>query len=85
MHPNKTKTDSTRTDIKKAGGVVGRRHKSIIYTDTAYQQLVTNKLRVMLADETHPVRPVFDPHTLHTYTYKHPVMLTNNPHITIIY
>ena len=41
----------------------------------------------MLADEIHPVRPEFDPHTLHTYTHthKHPVMLADNPHITIIY
>ena len=43
-------------NIKKARGVVGRRLERV---DTAYHQLVTNKLRTALADEAHPLRPEF--------------------------
>ena len=44
-------------NIKKAGGVVGRRQIRID-TKTAYCPLVTN--RTILADETYPLRPDFD-------------------------
>ena len=56
---NASKQDTNRLDknIQKAGGVVGRRQESI---DTAYHRLVTNKLRTILADETHALRPEFD-------------------------
>ena len=45
-------------NIKKAGGVVGRRHES---TDTVYHRLVTNEPRtIFVTTETHPLRPEFD-------------------------
>ena len=51
---SKTRLDK---NIKKADGVVGRRQESI---DTAYRRLVTDKLRTVLADKTHLLRPEFD-------------------------
>ena len=56
---NASKQDKNRLDknTKKAGDVVGRRQESI---NTVYHRLVTNKLRTILADETHPLRPEFD-------------------------
>ena len=52
---NAPKRDKNRLEknIQKAGGVVGRRQESI---DTAFHPLVTNKLRTIWADETHPLR-----------------------------
>ena len=45
-------------NVKKAGGVVGRRHEN---TDTVYHRLVTNKPRtIFVTTETHPLRPEFD-------------------------
>ena len=54
--------DKNRLDknIREAGGggvVVRRRQESI---DTAYRRLVTNKLRTIWADQTHPLRPESD-------------------------
>ena len=53
------KQDKSRLDmnIKKAGWLVGRRQESI---DTAYRRLVPNKLRTILADKSHPLRPESD-------------------------
>ena len=57
-----SKQDKNRLDknIREAGGggvVVRRRQESI---DTAYRRLVPNKLRTILADKSHPLRPESD-------------------------
>ena len=59
---NASKQDKNRLDknIEKVDGVVDRRQEN---TDTAYRRLVTNKLKTVLADKTHPLRvfrPEFD-------------------------
>jgi hypothetical protein len=43
--------------IKKAGGVVGRKQDDI---ETMYGGLVTKKLTAIWNDDTHPLRPEFD-------------------------
>ena len=57
---NAAKQDKNRFDknIKQVGGVVVRRQESI--------DIVTKKLRTILADEAHPLRPEFD--NRHTQT-----------------
>jgi hypothetical protein len=56
---NVTKQDRNRLDkqIKKAGGVVGRKQDDI---ETMYGRLVTKKLTAIWNDDTHPLRPEFD-------------------------
>ena len=72
MHPNKTRT---RQEHQETGGVVRRWQE----TDIALWQ--TNK--IVLANETHPLRSEFDPHTrtdTHTLTL---TIVLNYPYVTI--
>ena len=43
--------------IKKAGGVVGKRQEDM---DTLYTRRTRNKLKDIMTDETHPLRPDYD-------------------------
>ena len=56
---NASKQNKNRLDknIKKVDRVAGRRQESI---DTAYHRIMTKKLKTILADKTHPLRPEFD-------------------------
>ena len=60
MHPNKSKTLICH-NTKKVGGARARKHRHSL-------ALTGDKLRTILADETHPLR--LDFHT-HTHTHKH--------------
>ena len=62
MEASKNNLTQTHRTQEASGGVecgwvVGRRQESIA---TVYHRLVTNKLRTISADETHPLRPEFD-------------------------
>ena len=69
---NASQKDKSRLDknINKAGGEEGRGQE---ITDTVCRRLVTNKLSILLAGDTHPLRPEFEfplplPPPPHTHT-----------------